>query len=47
MKNISRKKVMGGRSSQEPIVKCEPRGGNGKSICYRDVHLSSFGRKDT
>ena len=25
----------------------EPRGGSGRSICYRDIHLSSFGRTYT
>ena len=34
-----------GRSPWEPILRGEPRGGSGKSIYYKDIHLSSFGRK--
>ena len=47
MRSCLRKKVTGGRSPWEPIVKGEPGGGSGRSIYYRDIHLSFFGIKGT
>ena len=47
MKNCLRKKVTRGSSPWETIVRDELGGGSDKSICYKDIHLSSFYRKNT
>ena len=47
MRSYSRKKVTGGTNPWEPISRGEPGGGSGISIDYKDIHMSSFGRKGT
>ena len=47
MKNFSRRKLSEEKVHGNLLSRIELGGSSGISICYKDIHLFSFGRKDT
>ena len=44
---LLKEKSYGEKVHRNILSRSEPGSGSGRSIYYKDIHLSSFGRKDT